>query len=93
MALLGSLLIAVSTAAPSSAANWCSGVSISYFKGGTSDPFSDILQKGALQAAADTGADVTIISSAWDFPTMVQKFAEEVAKKPEAKKTEEKKTN
>jgi simple sugar transport system substrate-binding protein len=84
MALLGSLLIAVSTAAPSSAANWCSGVSISYFKGGTSDPFSDILQKGALQAAADTGADVTIISSAWDFPTMVQKFAEEVAKKPDA---------
>ena len=84
MALLGSLLIAVSTAAPSSAAGWCSGVNISYFKGGTSDPFSDILQKGALQAAEDTGANVTIISSAWDFPTMVQKFAEEIAKKPDA---------
>ena len=84
MALLGSLLLAITTAAPSSAAGWCSGVSISYFKGGTSDPFSDILQKGALQAAADTGADVTIISSAWDFPTMVQKFAEEIAKKPDA---------
>lgn len=84
MTLMGSLVIAVSTAAPSSAADWCSDVSISYFKGGTSDPFSDILQKGALQAAADTGAKVTIISSAWDFPTMVQKFDEEIAKKPDA---------
>jgi len=84
MTLLGSLTLAITTAAPSNAAGWCSGVKISYFKGGTADGFSDILEKGARQAGADTGADVTIISSAWDFPTMVQKFKEEIAKKPDA---------
>jgi simple sugar transport system substrate-binding protein len=84
LTLLGSLTLAITTAAPSNAGTWCSGVKISYFKGGTSDPFSDILEKGARAAAADTGADVTIISSKWDFPTMVQNFKEEVAKKPDA---------
>ena len=84
MTLLASLTFAVSTAAPSHAGTWCSGVDISYFKGGTADSFSDILEKGARQAAADTGANVTIISSNWDFPTMVQKFKEEIAKKPDA---------
>ncbi len=68
----------------SNAGTWCSGVNISYFKGGTADSFSDILEKGAKQAAADTGANVTIISSNWDFPLMVQKFKEEIAKKPDA---------
>jgi simple sugar transport system substrate-binding protein len=50
------------------------------------DPFSDILQKGALQAAAELRVQIwhTSVSSAWDFPTMVQKFAEEIAKKPDA---------
>jgi len=84
MTLLGSLTLAITTAAPSNAGTWCSGVKISYFKGGTADSFSDVLEKGAKQAGADTGADVTIISSAWDFPTMVQKFKEEIAKKPDA---------
>jgi simple sugar transport system substrate-binding protein len=84
MTLLGSLTLAITTAAPSNAGTWCSGVNISYFKGGTADSFSDILEKGAKQAAADTGANVTIISSNWDFPIMVQKFKEEIAKKPDA---------
>ena len=84
MTLLGSLTLAITTAAPSNAGTWCTGVKISYFKGGTADSFSDVLEKGAKQAAADTGADVTIISSNWDFPTMVQKFKEEIAKKPDA---------
>jgi simple sugar transport system substrate-binding protein len=83
-AVLTSLTFAITTAAPSNAASWCSGVKISYFKGGTADGFSDILEKGARQAAADTGANVTIISSGWDFPKMVQQFAEEIAKKPDA---------
>ena len=43
MTLLASLTFAVSTAAPSHAGTWCSGVNISYFKGGTADSFSDIL--------------------------------------------------
>lgn len=63
---------------------WCSKVKISYFKGGASDAFSDILEKGARAAAADSGAKVTIIGSGWDFPKMVQGFREEIAKKPDA---------
>jgi simple sugar transport system substrate-binding protein len=82
--LLASLMIGVTTAGQSSAGDWCSDVKISYFKGGTADSFSDILEKGARQAAADTGAKVTIISSGWDFPKMVQQFKEEIVKKPDA---------
>ncbi len=66
------------------AGSWCSGVKISYFKGGSADAFSDILEKGARTAAEDTGANVTIISSGWDFPKMIQGFREEIAKKPDA---------
>ena len=54
MTLLGSLTLAITSAAPANAGTWCSGVNISYFKGGTADSFSDILEKGAKQAAADT---------------------------------------
>lgn len=84
MVLLSSLIFAVTSTAPSNAGNWCAGVSISYFKGGNSDSFSDILEKGARQAAADTGAKVTIIQSNWDFELMSQQFKEEIAKKPDA---------
>jgi len=83
-ALVASLMLGVTSASQSSAAGWCSGVKISYFKGGTADSFSDILEKGARAAAADTGADVTIVSSGWDFPKMVQQFKEEIVKKPDA---------
>lgn len=80
------LVVGPTSATHSGAATsgWCSGVKISYFKGGTADPFSDILEKGARAAGADTGANVTIISSGWDFPKMVQGFREEIAKKPDA---------
>jgi simple sugar transport system substrate-binding protein len=70
--------------APAAGSGWCSKVKISYFKGGASDAFSDILEKGARAAAADSGANVTIIGSGWDFPKMVQGFREEIAKKPDA---------
>jgi simple sugar transport system substrate-binding protein len=85
-ALVGAAALTLSSSTPSAAAGagWCSGVKISYFKGGSSDPFSDILEKGAKAAAADTGANVTIVGSGWDFPKMVQGFREEVAKKPDA---------
>jgi simple sugar transport system substrate-binding protein len=79
--------LAITFSGPQSAGaagSWCSGVKISYFKGGSADAFSDILEKGARAAAADTGADVTIIGSGWDFPKMVQGFREEIAKKPDA---------
>jgi simple sugar transport system substrate-binding protein len=84
LAVLFSLTLAITSSAPASAGTWCSGVKISYFKGGTADGFSDILEKGAKAAADDTGANVTIISSGWDFPKMVQQFKEEIAKKPDA---------
>jgi simple sugar transport system substrate-binding protein len=84
-ALLAVTLTVVSgPSAPAAGAGWCSKVKISYFKGGASDAFSDILEKGARAAAADTGANVTIIGSGWDFPKMVQGFREEIAKKPDA---------
>ena len=83
-ALVASIMLGVSTSRQSSAGTWCSSVKISYFKGGTADSFSDILEKGARQAAADTGANVTIISSGWNFPKMVQQFKEEIVKKPDA---------
>jgi simple sugar transport system substrate-binding protein len=70
--------------ASSQGAGWCGKVKISYFKGGSSDAFSDILEKGARAAAADTGAKVTIIGSGWDFPKMAQSLREEIAKKPDA---------
>ena len=52
-ALFSSTLLGISSAQISSAAAWCSGVNVSYFKGGTADGFSDILQKGAQQAGSD----------------------------------------
>jgi simple sugar transport system substrate-binding protein len=70
--------------ASAAGSGWCSKVKISYFKGGASDAFSDILEKGARAAAADTGANLTVIGSGWDFPKMVQGFREEIAKKPDA---------
>ena len=82
--MFASVMLGFSSASQSSAGTWCSSVKISYFKVGTADGFSDILEKGARQAAADTGANVTIISSGWDFPKMVQQFREEIAKKPDA---------
>ena len=84
--LAAALTLTVTAPGVSSAASsgWCSGVKISYFKGGSADAFSDILEKGARTAAADTGADVTIVGSGWDFPKMVQMFREEIAKKPDA---------
>ncbi len=70
--------------APAAGSGWCSKVKISYFKGGASDAFSNLLEKGARRAAADTGANVTIVGSGWDFPKMVQGFREEIAKKTDA---------
>ncbi len=70
--------------ASAAGSGWCSKVKIGYLKGEASDAFSDILEKGARAAAADTGANVTIIGSGWDFPKVVQGFREEIAKKPDA---------
>ena len=66
-ALLASIMLGVSTAGQSSAGSWCSSVKISYFKGGTADSFSDILEKGARQAAADTDRKSTRLNSSHEW--------------------------
>ena len=62
---------------------WCSGTKIVYFQGGDADPFASILGNGARQAAADTGAEVEIIQSGWDFTKMVEQFRQAIASNPD----------
>jgi simple sugar transport system substrate-binding protein len=47
---------------------WCSDQTIRVFSGGPAGgAFNSIIDRGALQAAADTGANVEIVYSEWDF--------------------------
>jgi len=62
---------------------WCSGVKIVYFQGGDADPFASILGNGARQAAEDTGANLEIIQSGWDFTKMVEQFRQAIASNPD----------
>ena len=49
-------------------AGWCSDKTIRVFSGGPAGgAFNSIIDRGALQAAADTGANVQLIYSEWDF--------------------------
>jgi len=62
---------------------WCSGVKIRFFVGGAEgDAFASIVYNGAVQAAADTGADVDYIFSGWSSEKMVQQLREAVAAAP-----------
>jgi len=70
-------------AAQPSGENWCQGVQIRYFVGGAEgDAFGTIVYNGALQAAADIGADVQYVFSGWSSEKMVQQLREAVASKP-----------
>jgi simple sugar transport system substrate-binding protein len=62
---------------------WCAGTKIVYFQGGDADPFASILGAGARQAAEDTGANLEIIQSGWDFTKMVEQFRQVIASKPD----------
>jgi len=80
---------AAPTAAPAAqgaaaTSKWCSGTKIVFFPGGTAGGgFETVVYNGALQAAADTGADVQYVWSDWDPAKMISQFTQAVATKPD----------
>ncbi len=69
--------------APAAGTNWCSGVKIVFFPGGTQGGgFETVVYNGAVAAAADTGADVQYMWSDWDPAKMISQFQQAVATKP-----------
>jgi simple sugar transport system substrate-binding protein len=86
------VVAAATTAAPAatqgaafaSTKNWCAGTKIVFFPGGTpGGGFEEVVYNGALQAAADTGADVQYVWSDWDPAKMITQFTQAVATKPD----------
>jgi simple sugar transport system substrate-binding protein len=75
---------ATSGAAPAAGTNWCSGVKIVFFPGGTpGGGFEQVVYNGAVQAAKDTGADVQYVWSDWDPAKMITQFQQAAATKPD----------
>ena len=72
-------------AAPAAASGkWCSGTKIVFFPGGTpGGGFETVVYNGAVQAAADTGANVQYVWSDWDPAKMTSQFTQAVATKPD----------
>jgi simple sugar transport system substrate-binding protein len=63
---------------------WCSGVKIVFFPGGPAGGvFAVNVYNGAVQAAADLGADVDYVWSDWDPQKMIQQFSEAMATNPD----------
>lgn len=63
---------------------WCSGVDITVFSGGPAGgAFNSIIDRGATQAAADTGANVQIIYSDWNFDQMVTQLRDILGQAPD----------
>jgi ABC-type sugar transport system substrate-binding protein len=70
--------------APTAEGGWCSGTKIVFFPGGTpGGGFETVVYNGAVQAAADTGADVEYVWSDWSTDKMTSQFTEAVATKPD----------
>jgi simple sugar transport system substrate-binding protein len=70
--------------APAAAGGWCSGTNIVFFPGGPSGgPFATVVYNGAVQAAADTGANVQYVWSDWDPAKMISQFQQAMATKPD----------
>ncbi len=64
--------------------NWCSNVKLVFFPGGPEGGvFAVNVYNGAVQAAKDTGAQVSYVWSNWDPQKMIQQFTEAVATKPD----------
>src|SRR5574342_1154786 len=71
-------------AAPAAEGGWCSGTKIVFFPGGSAGGgFETVVYNGAVQAAADTGADVEYVWSDWDPSKMVTQLQEAIATKPD----------
>lgn len=63
---------------------WCSNTNIVFFPGGApGGPFETVVYNGALQAAADLGANVEYVWSDWNPEQMVTQFAEAAATQPD----------
>lgn len=63
---------------------WCSNTNIVFFPGGSpGGPFATVVYNGAVQAAADLGANVEYVWSDWNPEKMVTQFAEAVATGPD----------
>lgn len=64
--------------------DWCKDVHIRFFVGGAEgDGFGTIVYNGAVQAAADTGAQVDYVFSGWQMERMTQQLREAVAAAPD----------
>ena len=80
----GSVLALCASATAAQAEGWCAGKKIVVFSGGPSGgSFNSIIDKGANQAAADTGANVQLIYSDWNFEQMVTQFRDMIGQKPD----------
>jgi simple sugar transport system substrate-binding protein len=74
----------MASAAAAQEDGWCSGQTIRVFSGGPAGgAFNSIIDRGAQQAAADTGANVEIVYSEWDFDKMVTQFREAISQRPD----------
>ena len=86
-ALFGAVSIMAVTAGVATAqddAKWCAGQNIILFSGGPAGgSFNSIIDKGANQAAMDTGATVQIIYSDWNFEQMVTQFRDMIGQTPD----------
>ena len=70
--------------APAAEGGWCSGTDIVFFPGGSpGGGFETVVYNGAVQAAADTGANVEYVWSDWDAAKMVTQLQEAVATNPD----------
>ncbi|MCK6626957.1 MAG: substrate-binding domain-containing protein [Anaerolineae bacterium] len=70
--------------AEAEAPKWCSNTNIVFFPGGApGGPFETVVYNGAVQAAADLGANVEYVWSDWNPEQMVTQFAEAAATQPD----------
>ncbi len=71
-------------AAPAQDGGWCSNTDIVFFPGGSpGGPFATVVYNGAVQAAADLGANVEYVWSDWNPENMITQFSEAVATGPD----------
>jgi simple sugar transport system substrate-binding protein len=70
--------------APAAEGGWCSGTDIVFFPGGSpGGPFATVVYNGAVQAAADLGANMETVWSDWNPEKMITQFSEAVATGPD----------
>ena len=85
LVLITVLALTITTATAQDAeTGWCSDVDIVFFPGGPpGGPFASVVFNGAVQAAADLGANVEYIWSDWNPELMITGFAEAIATNPD----------